>query len=74
MDKPVTRGQTSTPPKEDKTNPLLLEVRRCNFCVLKYYYSSLVPRPFPPPVFDCLWYEKMEEEGLGDLVMCNEVR
>ena len=27
---------------------------------------SLVPRAFPPPVFDCLQYANMEREGLGD--------
>ena len=31
--------------------------------------SSLVPRPFPPQLFDCLQYAKTEREGLGDLVM-----
>jgi len=31
---------------------------------------SLVPRPFSPPVFDCLQYVKTEGEGLGDLVTC----
>ena len=29
---------------------------------------SLVPRPFPPPVFDRLQYANTEGEGLGDLV------
>ena len=28
--------------------------------------TSLVPRPFPPPVFDCLQNAKMEGEGLGE--------
>ena len=27
---------------------------------------SLIPRPFPPPVFDRLQYAKMEGEGLGE--------
>ena len=31
---------------------------------------SLIPRPFPPPVFDCLQYAKIEREGLGDRVTC----
>ena len=31
---------------------------------------SLVPRSFPPPVFDCLQYAKMEGEGLGERVTC----
>jgi len=35
---------------------------------------SLVPRPFPPPVFDYLQFANMEGEGLGDLVMCGYVR
>jgi len=29
---------------------------------------------FPPPVFHCLQYANMEGEGLGDLVMCGDVR
>ena len=32
--------------------------------------SSLVPRPFPPPVFDRILYAKMEGEGLGERVTC----
>jgi len=36
--------------------------------------ASLVPRPFPPPVFDHLQYANMEGEGLGDLIMCGDVR
>jgi len=35
---------------------------------------SLVPRPFPPPVFDHLQYANTEGEGLGDFVMCGYVR
>ena len=31
---------------------------------------SLVPRPFPPPVFDRLQYAKMEGEGLGERATC----
>ena len=30
--------------------------------------GGLVPRPFSPPVFDCLQYARMKGEGLGDLV------
>ena len=30
---------------------------------------SLIPRPFPLPVFDCLQYANAEGEGLGDLVV-----
>ena len=30
----------------------------------------LVPRPFPPPVFDRLQYAKTEGEGLGERVTC----
>jgi len=36
--------------------------------------NSLVPRLFPPPVFDRLQYANMEREGLGDLVMCSYIR
>ena len=32
--------------------------------------DSLVPRLFPPPVFDRLRYANTEGEGLGDLVTC----
>ena len=32
--------------------------------------SSLVPRPFPPPVFDRILYAKTEGEGLGERVTC----
>ena len=32
--------------------------------------TTLVPRVFPPPVFDRLQYAKTKEEGLGDLVTC----
>ena len=35
---------------------------------------SLVPRPFPPPIFDHLHYANTEGEGLGDLVMCGYVK
>ena len=31
---------------------------------------SLVPRPFPPPVFDRILYAKTEGEGLGERVTC----
>ena len=34
------------------------------------YLVSLVPRPFPPPVFDRLKYAKTEGEGLGERVTC----
>ena len=37
-------------------------------------HTSLVPRPFPPPVFDRLQYANTEGEGLGDLVTCGYVR
>ena len=32
--------------------------------------GSLIPRLFPPPVFDRLQYANMEGEGLGDLFTC----
>ena len=35
-----------------------------------YTVASLVPRPFPPPVFDRILYAKMEGEGLGERVTC----
>ena len=31
---------------------------------------SLVPRPFPPPVFDRILYAKTEGEGLRERVTC----
>ena len=30
-------------------------VERC--WLYNYHYCSLIPRPFPPPVFDCLQYD-----------------
>ena len=33
-------------------------------------FGSLVPRPFPPPVFDRILYAKTEGEGLGERVTC----
>ena len=35
---------------------------------------SLIPRLFPPPVFDHLQYASTEGEGLGDLVTCDDIR
>jgi len=35
---------------------------------------SLIPRPFPPSVFDRLQYANMEGEDLGNLVTCSDVR
>jgi len=37
------------------------------------FNNSLIPRPFPPPVFDCLQYTNMEGEGLGDLITSGDV-
>ena len=36
--------------------------------------TNLVPRLFPPPVFDHFRYTNTEGEGLGDLVMCCYIR
>ena len=35
-------------------------------------HGSLVPRLFPPPIFDCLQYANTEGEGLGDLGTCGK--
>ena len=35
-----------------------------------YSITSLVPRPFPPPVFDHLRNAKFKGKGLGNLVIC----
>ena len=32
--------------------------------------DSLVPRPFPPPVFGRILYAKTKGEGLGERVTC----
>ena len=34
------------------------------------FLDSLVPRPFPPSVFDHILYAKTEREGLGERVTC----
>ena len=39
-------------------------------CVRMRTRFSLVPRPFPPPVFDRILYAKTEGEGLGEIVTC----
>ena len=44
------------------------------FFLEEMHAFSLVPRPFPPPVFDRLQYVNMEGEGLGDLVTCSDAR
>jgi len=38
-----------------------------------YRNPSLIPRPFPSPVFDCLQYASTEEEDLGDLITYDEI-
>jgi len=35
--------------------------------------ASLIPRPFPPPVFDHWLDANKEGEGLGDLVKCGDI-
>jgi len=35
--------------------------------------SSLVPRPFPPPVFGRLQYANTEGEGLGDFGVNDQI-
>ena len=40
----------------------------------KCLQPSLIPRPFPPPVFDRLQYATTEGGGLGDFVMYGYVR
>jgi len=37
-------------------------------------FSSLVPRPSTPPVFDRLQYAKTEGEGLGNFIMWSAAR
>ena len=32
-----------------------------------------IARPSPAPVFDCLWYAKVEREDLAVLVKCDDV-
>jgi len=34
---------------------------------------NLIPRPFPPPVFERLQFANTEGEGLRDLVMCDYI-
>jgi len=55
-----------------------LHVDQCMYIVYYFNYFSqnysLVPRLFPPPVFDHLQYANTEGKGLGDLVTCGYVR
>ena len=39
-----------------------------------YDEASLIPRPSPAPIFDCLQYAETEREGLKDLVICYDFR
>ena len=55
-------------------SPCFLDISLCPFFFEEMHAFSLVPRPFPPPVFDRLQYVNMEGEGLGDLVTCSDVR
>ena len=56
------------------TNHLATKQLLLKIVELEPYICSLVPRPFPPPVFDRLQYANTEGEGLGDLVTCSYVR
>ena len=46
-------------------NPLMYMVLLSLWLII-----SLVPRPFPPPVFDRILYAKTEGEGLGERFTC----
>jgi len=61
------------------TNAAQVQQHTLGFCYWFCFWVlafclSLVPRPFPSPVFDRLQYANTEGEGLGDLVMCGYVR
>ena len=45
-------------------------VTQCKLAPATGAQCSLVPRPFPPPVFDRILYAKTEGEGLGERVTC----
>ena len=45
-------------------------LNRCHIQTSVQSRASLVPRPFPPLVFDRLQYARMEGEGLGERVTC----
>jgi len=51
---------------------IFINIARAQFLPIELI--SLVPRPFPPPVFDRLQYANTEGEDLGDLVTCGYVR
>jgi len=68
------REQTAqTPSNFDNDCPSNLVVSSCASYLL-LQQSSLIPRPFPPPVVDCLQYTNTEGEDLGDLVTCGYMR
>ena len=50
--------------------PLLSVPRPSLFFATFPLPCSLVPRPFPPQVFDRVQYAKTEGEGLGERVTC----
>jgi len=64
---------TSGESEEVITAAILAQGYISNKCIL-WQRTSLVPRPFPPPVFDCLQYANTEGEVLGDLVTCGYVK
>ena len=49
-------------------NVMLMIIRSLSSFTLTLH--SLVPRPFPPPVFDHILHAKTEGEGLGERVTC----
>ena len=60
----IRAGHPSLPSHLLLLSPLPLLNSFENAIVLSYPGISLVPRPLPPPVFDCLQFADMEGEGL----------
>lgn len=55
-------------------NVLFLVIRNCEWCNLATQLNnSIGPRPSPPLAFDCIQYANTEGEGLGNLIMYDEV-
>ena len=52
----------------------LVHSSNCNRRVRLEEIAGLIPRLFPPPVFDHLQCTNTEGEDLGDLVTCSDVR
>jgi len=58
----------------DPKNGTVVQKLNSEVLYLIGFFASLIPRLFPPSVFDCLQYANTEGEDLGDFITCGYVR